>query len=99
MTATADIPIRSPQNERLKALRRLARARRRAGEGRFVAEGEDLMAAADAAGWRPLERYAAAGSGLPGTPVEPDLLASVSSLGSGTRTMAVYETRWAAPTG
>ena len=43
--------------------------------GRFVAEGEDLLAAADAAGWQPVERFCAAGSGLPGIEVEPQLLA------------------------
>jgi TrmH family RNA methyltransferase len=62
----------------------------------FVAEGEDLLGSADASGWIPIERYAAAGSGLPGTLVDPDLLASASGLGSGTRTLAVYEERWAA---
>ena len=60
-----------------------------------MAEGEDLLAAADAAGWEPVERYCAAGSGLPGTEVEPKLLAAASELGSGTRTLAVYEERWA----
>ena len=65
-----------------------------------MAEGEDLLAAADAAGWRPLERYCAAGSGLAGTEVEPKLLDAASDLGSGTRALAVYEERWApAPTG
>jgi TrmH family RNA methyltransferase len=88
-------PITSPHNERLKELRRLARKRGRDETGRFVAEGEDLLAAADAAGWRAVERFAVAGSGLPGTEVEADVLAHVSQLGSGTRTLAVYEQRWA----
>lgn len=88
--------ITSPQNERLKELRKLAQRRVRAQTGSFVAEGEDLLEAADAAGWRPLERYCAAGSNLAGTEVEPELLAGVSQLGSGTRTLAVYEQRWAA---
>jgi len=93
-------PITSIHNERLKELRRLARKRGRDDSGRFVAEGEDLLAAADAAGWRALERYSAAGSGLGGTEVEPDVLAHVSQLGSGTRALAVYEQRWApAPRG
>lgn len=93
-------PITSPHNERLKELRRLARKRGRDESGRFVAEGEDLLAAADEAGWQPVERYCAAGSGLPGTAVEPDVLAHVSQLGSGTRALAVYEQRWApAPAG
>lgn len=88
-------PITSIHNERLKELKRLARKRGRDDSGRFVAEGEDLLAAADAAGWRALERFSAAGSGLGGTEVEPDVLAHVSQLGSGTRALAVYEQRWA----
>lgn len=83
--------ITSPHNDKLKDVRRLRRRR----DGRFVAEGEDLLAAADAAGWTPLERFAAAGSGLPGTEVEPGVLAKVSALGSGTRALAVYQQRWA----
>lgn len=93
--------ITSPHNEHLKEIRKLNQRRRaRQLSGRFVAEGEDLLAAADAAGWQPVERYCAAGSGLPGTEVEPALLAAASELGSGTRALAVYEERWApAPTG
>jgi TrmH family RNA methyltransferase len=93
--------ITSPHNERLKEIRKLNQRRRaRAQSGRFVAEGEDLLAAADAAGWEPVERYCAAGSGLPGAEVEPALLAAASELGSGTRALAVYEERWApAPVG
>lgn len=88
--------ITSPHNEKLKEIRKLTRQRRaRARAARFVAEGEDLLAAADSAGWSALERLSAAGSGLPGTEVEPDLLAEVSALGSGARTVAVYEQRWA----
>jgi RNA methyltransferase, TrmH family len=87
--------ITSPHNPKLKDLRRLARRR----EDRFVAEGEDLLAAADAAGWPALERFVAAGSGLEGTEVEPDVLSSASGLGSGTRAIGVFEQRWAAPAG
>ncbi len=61
-----------------------------------MAEGEDLLAAADAAGWTAIERFCASGSDLPGVEVDAKLLASVSDLGSGTRTLAVYEERWAA---
>jgi RNA methyltransferase, TrmH family len=94
--------ITSPHNERLKEIRKLARRRARDQTGRFVAEGEDLLAAADAAGWPALERYCAAGSGLGGpdwVEVEPELLASVSQLGSGTRALGVYEQRWAGALG
>ena len=74
--------------------------RQRERAGRFVAEGEDLLAAADEAGWPALERFCAAGSGLPGTEVEPKLLASASGLASGTRALAIYDERWAPrPTG
>ncbi len=88
--------ITSPHNQKLKEIRKL-RGRRhwREQSGRFVAEGEDLLEAADAAGWEPVERYCATGSGLPGLEVEPELLAQVSGLGSGTRALAVYEERWA----
>lgn len=90
------VTIKSNRNQRLKEIRKL-RTRRRARErsGRFVAEGEDLLAAADAAGWKPVERYCAAGSGLAGVEVEPATLARASGLASGTRTLAVYEERWA----
>jgi TrmH family RNA methyltransferase len=88
--------ITSHHNRRLKEIRKLRQRRRwRERSGRFVAEGEDLLAAADAAGWQPAERYCAAGSGLPGIEVEGDLLALASGLGSGTRTLAVYDERWA----
>ena len=91
--------ITSPHNPHLKEIRKLARRRTREREGRFVAEGEDLLAAADTAGWPALERYCAAGSGLPGTEVAPEALRAVSALGSGTRTLAVYAQRYAAPAG
>jgi TrmH family RNA methyltransferase len=88
--------ITSQHNQRLKEIRKL-RMRRRAREraGRFVAEGEDLLAAADAAGWTALERYVAAGSGLEGVEVDAKLLNQAAGLASGTRALAVYEERWA----
>ena len=93
--------ITSPHNPQLKELHRLTQRRRaRERAGRFVAEGEDLLAAADARGWEPVARYVAAGSGLIGTEVEPELLAAVSELGSGTRALGVYEEGWdEAPSG
>jgi TrmH family RNA methyltransferase len=88
--------ITSSHNQKLKEIRKLRmRRRERARAGRFVAEGEDLLAAADAAGWQPVERFCATGSGLAGVEVESKLLAQASGLGSGTRTLAVYEQRWA----
>jgi TrmH family RNA methyltransferase len=87
--------ITSPHNEKLKEIRKLAARRRaRSESGRFVAEGEDLLAAADNAGWVPVVRLCAAGSGLDGEEVAPEVLDSVSGLGSGCRTLAVYEERW-----
>jgi TrmH family RNA methyltransferase len=91
--------ITSSHNDKLKQIRKLARRRTREDAARFVAEGEDLVAAASAAGWTALTLLAAAGSGLDGDEVEGDLLAAVSALGSGSRQLAVYETRWSAPAG
>jgi RNA methyltransferase, TrmH family len=92
--------ITSTHNNKLKEIRKLRmRKRWRERSGRFVAEGEDLLEAADAAGWRAVERYVAAGSGLAGTEVEPRLLESASGIASGTRALAVYEERWAEPRG
>jgi TrmH family RNA methyltransferase len=93
--------ITSPHNDKLKEIRKLVQRRReRTATGRFVAEGEDLLAAAEAAGWPALERFCAAGSGLAGVEVQRELLASISALGSGTRALGVFEERWApAPVG
>jgi RNA methyltransferase, TrmH family len=85
--------ITSPQNEQLKTIRKLQDKKHRERMGLFVAEGEDLIEAADAAGWRPELLLVA------GEDVEPELLAAVSSLGSGARVVGVYEQRWAAPGG
>lgn len=97
--------ITSPQNAKLKEIRKLARlggggTRIRSASSRFVAEGEDLVLAAEAAGWTALEQYVTPDSEMPGVLVEPELLNKVSALGSGSRVIAVYEQRWAdAPTG
>jgi len=91
--------ITSPHNPQLKEIRKLGRRRARDQAGRFVAEGEDLLAAADAAGWPALERYCAAGSGLEGTEVAPEALHAVSALGSGSRALGVYAQCWSAPAG
>ncbi len=91
--------IASPHNPRLQELRRLQRRRERERSGRFLAEGEDLIAAAADAGWAPVEGYRVAGSELGGAgfcDVEPAALAAVSTLGSGTRAIGVYEQRWSA---
>ena len=94
------MPITSPNNEQLKEVRKLAGRKWRDKTRTFVAEGEDLIAAAAAAGWRPELLLCEAGSGLAGEEVAPPLLRQVSPLGSGTRALAVYPQRWAlAPAG
>jgi RNA methyltransferase, TrmH family len=87
--------ITSPHNDNLTQVRKLAGRKWRDKLGEFVAEGEDLLEAADAAGWSPVLRLCAAGSGLAGEEVAVPLLAKVSQLGSGTRALAVYPQRWA----
>ena len=90
--------ITSPHNPQLKSVRRLQSKRERARSGMFLAEGEDLVAAAKEAGWPAKEGYRVAGSGLGGADfidVEDKALAAVSTLGSGTRVIGVYEQRWA----
>src|ERR687885_688725 len=92
--------ITSPHNDQLKEIRKLAGRKWRDKLREFVAEGEDLLDAAAAAGWQPLTRLVADGSGLEGEAVAPHLLAQVSQLGSGTRALGVYAQRWApAPAG
>jgi TrmH family RNA methyltransferase len=94
--------ITSPHNPRLKAARRLRKKSERERSGTFLAEGEDLIAAARHAGRRALEGYRLAGSGLGDErfhDVEPAALAGLSTLGSGTRVIGVYEQSWAAPSG
>jgi RNA methyltransferase, TrmH family len=87
--------ITSPHNDKLKLIRRLGRRRSRERDGLFIGEGEDLLAAARAAGQEPVELLTAAGQGLGGTEVEPALLARFSHLGSGTRAIGVWRERWA----
>jgi TrmH family RNA methyltransferase len=86
--------ITSPHNPRLKELKRLNRRRDRDRTSRFLAEGEDLIAAARLAG-RPAVSGFRVPDAIPGaedfTAVEPAVLAQVSSLGSGTRVIGVYE--------
>jgi TrmH family RNA methyltransferase len=94
--------IASPNNPRLKAVRRLCKKAERERRGRFLAEGEDLIAAALIAGRPALEGYRLAGSGLGDEgfhDVEAAALAAVSTLGSGTRVIGVYEQSWSAPAG
>jgi TrmH family RNA methyltransferase len=91
--------IESPQNEKLKLVRKLRERKHREHEGAFVTEGEDLLDAGLAAGAEPRFVLTTVGSGLAGEEVEAELLAGVSSLGSGTRAIAVWPQRWAEPGG
>ena len=92
-TETAQDLITSPHNEKLKRVRKLSGRRERERTGLFVAEGEDLIAAASAAGTEPELMLVA------GEDVEPALLAAASSLGSGTRVVGIYRQRWSVPGG
>jgi TrmH family RNA methyltransferase len=95
--------IISPDNPKLKELRRLAKRRDRDKLGLFAAEGEDLVMAAQAAG------YVARSVFVPGNeatsmpeslrpiPVEDELLASSVQLASSTRAVGVYKQRWLEP--
>jgi TrmH family RNA methyltransferase len=85
--------ITSPDNQQLKTVRKLQDARWRRKLDLFVAEGEDLVEAAEAAGWEPEELLVA------GEDVEPALLDEVSALGSGTRVLGVYRRRFSEPGG
>jgi TrmH family RNA methyltransferase len=85
--------ITSPDNEQLKTIRKLRRKSWRDKLDLFSAEGEDLVGAAEAAGWEPETLLVA------GDDVEPELLDAVSTLGSGTRAVGVYRRRWSEPGG
>jgi TrmH family RNA methyltransferase len=94
--------ITSAHNPRLKELRKLHRRRERERSGLFLAEGEDMVAAAIAAGRQAVHGYRLAGTAIGGAgfdDVEEGALASVSALGSGTRAIGVYEQRLAAAEG
>ncbi len=79
--------ITSPDNQKLKEIRKLARSRKRT--DRFIAEGEDLVGA----GWEAEYVLRA------GIDVDEKLLADASTLGSGTRAIGVYRERWSEPGG
>jgi TrmH family RNA methyltransferase len=76
--------ITSPSNPKLKLVRKLASHRQREKLGLFVAEGEDLVDAALAAGLEPVELLVA------GETVEAELLASVSTLPHPARVIGVF---------
>jgi RNA methyltransferase, TrmH family len=82
--------IKSNQNEKLKLVRKLRERKHREREGLFATEGEDLLEAGLASGAEPKFVLVAAGSGLEGEEADPELLSDVSTLGSGTRAIAVW---------
>ena len=85
--------ISSPDNEQLKTIRKLQQKRWRERLDLFAAEGEDLVEAAELAGWEPETLLIA------GLDVEEELLGEVSALASGSRAIGIYRRRWSAPGG
>ena len=79
--------ITSADNEKLRTIRKLQEKSWRTKLGLFSAEGEDLVDES--------ARFVLRA----GIDVEPHLLDAVSTLGSGTRAIAVYEQRWVQPAG
>jgi TrmH family RNA methyltransferase len=85
--------ITSSSNPKLRLIHRLLDSRRqREKEGLFVAEGEDLVQAADDAGIEPVELLRA------GEDVEPELLGRISTLAHPPRVLGIYR-REALPRG
>jgi TrmH family RNA methyltransferase len=85
--------ITSSSNPKLRLMHRLLDSRRqREKEGLFVAEGEDLVQAADDAGIEPVELLRA------GEDVEPELLGRISTLAHPPRVLGIYR-REALPRG
>jgi RNA methyltransferase, TrmH family len=87
--------ITSAANPRLKLVRRLASRRQRERLGLFVCEGEDLVQAALEVGIQPVEALLDAERPpmlelADAEPVEPRLLAAVSSLAHPPRVIAVF---------
>jgi len=97
-------PITSTHNPRIRALRKLRERRQREGEGLFMAEGEDMLAAALAHGAAPRTVFS-----VPDPPpglaellarlprrtervtASADALAAAGSLGSGSRVIGVWD--------
>lgn len=87
--------ITSPDNEKLKLIRKLRQRKYRDREALFVTEGEDLARTGLAAGARPralLIHPDLEGTDLgeAGETVEPELLDRVSALGSGSRVIGIW---------
>jgi RNA methyltransferase, TrmH family len=96
--------ITSTDNPKLKQIRKLQQQKReRARTGLFVAEGEDLVEAAAAAGcqaeWILVAADGDSDAAGDRIAVDAKLLHSVSALGSGSRVLAVYRQQWSEPGG
>jgi TrmH family RNA methyltransferase len=86
--------ITSKDNEKLKLARKLQRRRHRDRERLFVTEGEDLLEAGLSAGVDPVALVTLQGEELGGEEATADALASASTLGSGTRAIAIWRQSW-----
>ncbi len=87
--------ITSPDNEKLKTVRKLRQKKHREALGLFLTEGEDLVNAGLGAGRVPKALLVHPDAGIEGEPVEPVLLDGVSALGSGTRVIGIWPVEWA----
>lgn len=87
--------ITSPDNEKLKLVRKLRLKKHREAAGLFVTEGEDLMRAGLGSGRIPKALLVHPDAGLEGEQVEPELLDRASGLGSGTRVIGIWPIVWA----
>ncbi|MDO9354348.1 MAG: RNA methyltransferase [Solirubrobacteraceae bacterium] len=97
--------ITSQDNLKLKEVRRLGRRAGREKLGLFTAEGEDIVLAALEAGWVARSVFVPGSEPSPmpevlrPIPVEDQLLAEHSQLGSSTRALGVYKQQWKVPAG
>lgn len=87
--------ITSPDNEKLKLIRKLRQKKHRESLALFVTEGEDLAEAGLAAGQTPRALLVHPDTDYPGAePVEPALLDRASAMGSGTRVIGIWPQLW-----
>jgi len=87
--------ITSPDNEKLKLVRKLGQKKYREKFGMFVTEGEDLVGSGLAAGRVPKFLLVHPDCDIEGEEVEPDLLDRASGLASGTKVIGVWFQEWA----
>jgi TrmH family RNA methyltransferase len=87
--------ITSPDNEKLKLVRKLGQKKHREKLGLFVTEGEDLARTGLAAGARAKFLLVHPDCPIDGDQVEPALLDRVSGLASGSRVIGVWHQQWA----